>query len=134
MPTLILTPVRHALLLSVLLLPGAAWAHTDANGPHGGEVQDAQPGPIHMETVIEGNTVSVYLTDADGGAMPATGAQGQATVLVNKVKQQVKLLPSGKDVLKGTGDFVPDPGMRVLVVLTLDGQKQQALFSPIKEQ
>jgi hypothetical protein len=120
-------------LFAALLLPAAALAHSDPNGPHGGEVQDATPGPIHIETVVEGNTLSVYLTDADGNPLRADTAQGQATVLAHKVKQQVTLLPSGKDVLKGSGDFVPEPTMRVLVVLTLDGQKQQALFSPVKE-
>lgn len=132
-PAIVAAPfaVVAALLFTV---PAPAWAHADPNGPHGGEVQDATPGPIHIETVVNGNTISIYLSDADGNAMSADAAQGQATVLVNKVKQQVKLQPSGKEMLKGAGDFTPDPTMRVLVVLTLDGQKQQALFSPVKEQ
>ena len=121
---------RYACAAALALLPAPALAHSDMNGPHGGEVEDANPGPYHFETAVEGHTLSVFITDADGNPVAAANAPGTAIVLVNKVKEQVTLAPVSANELKGTGSFTAAPDMRVLVSLVIDGQKQQALFSP----
>ncbi len=124
-------PLAAALVL-LPLLGGAppARAHSDMNGPHGGEIEDANPGPYHFETAVQGNTLSVFVTDADEKPVAAAAITGFAVVLVNKVKQQVALAPAAANQLQGSGSFTAGAEMRVLVSLTIDGQKQQALFSP----
>ena len=112
------------------LLPGVAAAHSDLNGPNGGDVEDANPGPYHLETAVAGGTLSVFITDADGKPVPAASVTGSAIVLVNKVKQQVPLAPLKDNQLQGSGAFVAAPDMRVLVSLVIDGQTQKALFTP----
>lgn len=121
--------LRYA-FAAALLLPAAAFAHSDLNGPHGGDVEDASPGPYHIETTVKGSTLSVFITDQDGNPAPAAGVTGTAVVLVNKVKTPVTLAPAADNQLQGTGAFTAAPDMRVLVTLMIDGQKQQALFSP----
>lgn len=123
-------PLAVALVLLPMLAPVLALAHSDMNGPHGGEVEDANPGPYHFETAVQGNTLSVFVTDADEKPVPVTPITGFALVLVNKVKQQVTLAPVAANQLQGSGSFAAGAELRVLVSLVIDGQKQQALFSP----
>lgn len=122
--------LRCACAVALLLLPAAASAHSNLNGPHGGDVEDANPGPDHIETAAKGSTLSVFITDQDGNPSPAAGVTGSAVVLVNKVKTPVTLAPVSGNQLQGTGDFTAGPDMRVLVTLTIDGETQRALFSP----
>jgi hypothetical protein len=122
--------LRYACAAALLLLPATAFAHSDINGPHGGDVEDANPGPFHIETAAKGNMLSVFITDQDGNPSPSAGVTGSAVVLVNKVKTPVTLAPVSGNQLQGTGDFTAAPDMRVLVTLTIDGQAQKALFSP----
>jgi hypothetical protein len=127
-------PLR--LLLAALLMFAPAFggfAHTVTNGPHGGEVEDANPGPMHIETVVKGTTVMVYLSDADGKALPITGTTGSVIVLAHERKVSFALAPSGTDMLTGTGDFADDPNMKALVTLTVSGATQKALFSMLKQ-
>lgn len=123
-------PRPAALAAALVLLPTLALAHSDMNGPHGGEVEDANPGPYHFETAVQGNTLSVFVTDADEKPVTAAAITGFAVVLVNKVKQQVALAPAAANQLQGSGSFAAGAELRVLVSLVIDGQKQQALFSP----
>ena len=122
--------LRWALVASVLLAPASGWAHVMEAGLHGGEVEDANPGPaLHFETVVKGSTVSVYLIDENGKPVDTTGVVGTVTVLAAKKKDTIQLTPMGANMVTGTGSFIPDPDMRALVALTIHGVKQQALFS-----
>jgi hypothetical protein len=117
------------------LMPVGGFAHTITNGPHGGEVEDANPGPtLHIETVVKGTTLTVYLSDLNGNALPTTGVTGKAIVLANEKKDYFDLAPSGTDKLTGTGNFADDPNMKALVTLTVDGATQKALFSQLHVQ
>jgi hypothetical protein len=122
----------HRLLLAILfmLAPVSGFAHTVTNGPHGGEVEDASPGPnLHIETVVKGTTVTVYLSDWNGNAVSTAGATGKIIVLANDKKDFFDLAPSGADALSGKGAFASDPNMKALVTLTISGATQKALFS-----
>jgi hypothetical protein len=127
----LLAPICFA---SVWLAPGNAFAHSVVNGPHGGEVEDATPGPIHIETVVKGTTVTVYLADENDKALPVTGATGTVIVLANQKKFSIPLAPTDAGMLTGTGSFASDPNMKALVTLTVSGVKQQALFSMLSGQ
>jgi hypothetical protein len=122
--------IRYLLVALLAGLPGFAFAHGGLVGPHGGDVEDATPGPsLHFEMVVTGSTVSVYLSDEDGKSIPVAGSTGMATVLVNKKKELVKLEPAGDNLLKGTGSFAVAADIRMLVLVNIGGTKQQALFS-----
>ncbi len=124
--------MRRQLILAGLaaMLPAWAIGHGTDPGPHGGEVEDANPGPnMHMEVVLKGSVINVYIANEDGSQVATAGLSGAATVLVNKKKEHVTLVPSGGNRLTGTGTFVAAADMRMLVVVTVGGIKQQALFS-----
>jgi hypothetical protein len=117
------------------LAPAQGFAHMILNGPHGGEVEDANPGPnLHIETVIKGSTVTVYLSDWNGNSLPATGVTGKVIVLANEKKDAFDLAPSGADTLIGKGTFTGTDQMKALVTLTISGQEQKALFSALHPQ
>lgn len=121
---------RFVFAMMVAALPGLALAHGTEPGPHGGEVADANPGPdLHLEVVLKGNAISVYLSSEGGKQVSSAGVTGTATVLVDKKKEQVTLAPADGNKLTGTGGFTPGAGLRMLVSLTIGGAKQQALFT-----
>lgn len=126
--------LRRAFLsaLAISSLPGLALAHGLEAGPHGGAVADATPGPdLHIEIVVKGKTVQVYIINETGKPLLSAGVSGNVTVLANKKKTIVTLTQAGLDALSGTGDFESDPQMRALVLLTVAGVEQRALFSSL---
>ncbi len=55
-------------------------------------------------------------------------------MLVGKGTSNVKLEPSGKNALTGSGGFQPAPDMKVVVSVTLPGQPPvQARFTPLEK-
>ena len=131
-----------ALLLSSsvtlsLGLGQAASAHTDeyldtVAAPHGGQLRMA--GASHYELVVKNNEVTIYLTDHAGTHVTSTGAIGSAIILSSKGKANIKLSPSGDNVLSGKGKFEAVPDMKVIVSITLAGQSaQQARFMPLQK-
>jgi hypothetical protein len=123
-------PLRIVLVLLLAAVPVPGFAHMILNGPHGGEVEDATPGPnLHIETVVKGSTVTVYLSDFNETAISATGVAGKIIVLANEKKDYFNLAPSGPNALTGQGTFTATPEMKALVTLTVSGQEQKALFS-----
>jgi hypothetical protein len=124
------------LCLAVLALPGAVWAHSDEmldrmTAPHGGQIRMA--GPLHLELVMKPGELAVYVTDHGGAEIATQGARGSATVLSGKTKTEVKLVPAAGNRLNGDGRFEPNPGMTVVVSVTMPGQPaQEARFTPLK--
>lgn len=125
---------RHLLAAALIAaVPTIAFAHSIQSGPHGGEVEDANPGPaLHFEVVVKGSTLTVYLSDEDGHPIPSQAVSGSAIVLANKTKDRFDLAPKSDNALQGAGTFSSDPDMRALISLTISGEKQQALFSRLQ--
>lgn len=121
-----ITAVVAALLLAHPLL---AIADGPTIGPNGGQLRDA--GKHHMELVVKGTALTVYVTDGKHAKVATKGATGSATVLVGKGTSRVALEPSGDSALAGSGSFQPAPDMKVVVSVTLPGQAPlQARFTP----
>ncbi len=117
---------------TLLCLSITARADGPAIGPHGGQVKDA--GKYHLELVVKDATLTVYLTGSKDTKVATQGASGSATVLAGKGTSNVKLDPGGENVLAGNGSFRPEPGMKVVVSVTLPGQPpMQARFTPIEK-
>ena len=117
---------------ALLCLSIAARADGPAIGPNGGQVKDA--GKYHLELVVKDTSLTMYVTGSKDAKIATKGATGTATVLAGKSTSNVKLEPSGENVLAGNGSFQPGPDMKVVVSVTLPGQPPvQARFTPIEK-
>ncbi|HWT10999.1 MAG TPA: hypothetical protein VN329_17640 [Roseomonas sp.] len=123
-------PTRRLILAAALLIPGAARAHAPRPGPNGGQKVDI--GTNHAELVAEGNTLRLFLFDAEDRPMPAAGATAQVVVLAGGRQATVPLMPARDNLMQGSGDFTAARGMRAVVTLTLPGQRPAvARFTPL---
>ncbi|MBR0672461.1 hypothetical protein [Neoroseomonas soli] len=125
---------RRMLVLSLAALPllPVTVRASNTRGPHGGHRTDIAGG--HGELVAEGGELRLYLSDNAYRARSAEGASAQAVVLAAGKQTTVALAPAGAEMLRGQGDFTAAPGMRVVVSLTLPGQRPaQARFTPMDQ-
>lgn len=121
------------LMVSVLLGVAPALAGGPAIGPNGGKVEHA--GPYHLELVVKGNGLAVYLTDADSGkAIEAKDAKASATVLADRQPETVTLAPAEGGALRGQGVFSVDArDLKIVVSVAMPGEKPvQARFAARK--
>lgn len=110
-------------VLSLCIIVATAYAHGPARGPNGGQMQDLAGG--HVELVAQDNEIVVYLFDAENKPMSAQGVIATATVLAQGKQEIVTLHPADGNVMRGRGVFIAQPGLRVVVSLTLPGQRPQ---------
>jgi hypothetical protein len=114
---------RLVLALSLGLIVANAYAHGPGRGPNGGQMQDLAGG--HVELVALDNAIVVYLFDAENKPMPAQGVVATATVLAQGRQEIIALQPAEGNVMQGRGAFAAQPGLKVVVSLTLPGQRPQ---------
>ena len=112
-----------AVVLSLYMIVATAYAHGPARGPNGGQMQDLAGG--HVELVAQDNEIAVYLFDAENKPMSAQGVVATATVLSQGKQEMVMLQPADGNVMRGRGVFLAQPGLKVVVSLTLPGQRPQ---------
>ena len=87
-----------SLALSVALasMTQDAVAHDNAelgSGRHGGMVQASDN--YHLETVIDGDTVTVWVTDHSDEAQSTAGASGKAIIFRGNKRISIDLRPAG---------------------------------------
>jgi hypothetical protein len=123
--------VRRLLFACCLIaISGLASAHGPARGPNGGQMQDLAGS--HVELVAKGSELVLYLFDAQNKPVPAKGAAATATVLAAGQQQTVTLVAGDDNAMRGNGSFTAAPGMKVVVALTLPGQRAQSgRFTPL---
>lgn len=134
--------LKLSLLAAALVISQGAFAHSDEyldtqTAPHGGQLRMA--GSYHYELVVAKdsngateNMVIVYVTNHAGNKIPTEGATGSATILAGKVKSTTILKADGDNRLKGSAKYASKPDMKVVVTITLAGQKsEQARFTPL---
>jgi len=122
-----------AVILATILFAFSFSARADgpAVGPNGGQMRDA--GKYHLELVVRGTVLTLYVTGAKDAQIATRGATGSATVLAGKRTSSVKLEPSGENALAGSGGFQAVPNMKVVVSVRLPGQSPiQARFAPLE--
>jgi hypothetical protein len=102
---------------------------------HGGIVRMA--GPYHIELVLEPSSsrpvrqVRIYLQNHAFVGMPSKGLTGAVTLTFYTVSVAIPLIPDGPESLAGTGSFLDDPALKMIVSVTYkDGQVFSATFSP----
>ncbi|MDO9184397.1 MAG: heavy metal-binding domain-containing protein [Bacteroidia bacterium] len=91
--------LKSIALVALMLTAGArislAQGH-DHGSPHGGIVQSA--GDYHIELLVKGENMTVYLLDANEKAIPNKGVTGKATLMfTDKTSATVDLTASGVD-------------------------------------
>ena len=91
-----------------------------------------QPRPI-MDMSIEGQTVTLKVSDAAGKPISTENADARIFITVEGKISKFHLWPAGGNVLSGTGSFSPDPGLRIEVKLNLpDREPVNKDFYPFK--
>lgn len=125
---------KNLLLAASLLLAGNALAHTDdyldtQSSPHGGQVRMTDT--HHLELVIQGKEITVYVMNHGNEPMPSAGMEATATVLSGGTKVDVKLEPQAPNLLKGPGDFALSDDMKV--VISIPSHALQARFTPMEK-
>jgi len=120
-------------LLLLALWCGSACAHTDEyfdqlQTAHGGQVRMA--GPYHLELVVHGPEVTLYLTDHAGD--PIASVDGSAKVIIRSGRRNravVVLMPAGDNLLRGSAKFKLGKTNDVSVLVALPGvDPQRAQF------
>jgi hypothetical protein len=108
-----------------LMLAAPALAH-EGKGPNGGIQVDA--GDKHVELVVEGTKLAVYVTDAKDASLALTEATGRAVVQDSGRTATVQLAPAEGGRLVGTAEAPIGKGARVVTSLIIAGQPVQARF------
>ncbi|HRF08595.1 MAG TPA: hypothetical protein PL193_08125 [Xanthobacteraceae bacterium] len=114
-------------IFGAALLAGAAVAHAPEKGKNGGQQTDA--GNFHVEVVVKGNTLDVFVTDHSETPVSTKGFKGTAVLIVNGKPAQIKLAPRGENVLTGTSPVTLSTPVKGAIQIT-DGDNQtvQAKF------
>jgi hypothetical protein len=92
----------------------------DEIGPNGGPVEHL--GNSHVELVLKGKAVQVYLYDDNMKPQPAQGAEVTVTVQAEGKRETVKLQVAGANLMQGQGTLEAGKGARTVVALKLPGK------------
>lgn len=104
-------------LASVVALSITAIAH-ETKGKHGGRIVDA--GSYHLELVVKGADVSVFVTDSTDNPVPPAGYKGTAILASGGKTHRVVLEPAA-DKLAGKAETALTPEAKGVVQLTAPG-------------
>ncbi len=114
-------------LTGAAMIAGAALAHAPAVGKHGGQQTDA--GNFHVEAVVKGNTLDVFVTDHGETPVSTKGFKGTAVLIANGKPVQIKLAPRGENILTGTSPVALSTPIKGAIQITdSDNQTVQAKF------
>jgi hypothetical protein len=129
--------VQAILLAAGLAFASVVRAHSDEyfdsiRTPHGGQMRMA--GPFHLEMVVKGGGITVYVADHGNEAIPTDGAKAVARVSSGKDVVEVPLAPAGGNVLKGSGAFKATRSTRVEMSIEVPGKgSAEASFQPVRK-
>ncbi len=113
--------------LGVVLITGAAFAHAPEKGKNGGQQVDA--GNYHVEAVVKGNTLDVFVTDHGEKPVSTKGFKGTAILVVSGKPAKITLAPRGDNVLTGTSPVELAAPVRGAIQITNgDNETVQAKF------
>jgi hypothetical protein len=114
-------------VVGAALIAGSAFAHAPATGKNGGQQTDA--GNYHVEVVVKGNTLNVYVTDHGETPVSTKGFKGTAVLIVKGKPAQVTLAPRGENMLTGTSPVELNAPIRGAIQITnSENQTVQAKF------
>ncbi|UUX94256.1 hypothetical protein [Aquabacterium sp. J223] len=107
--------LRLALSLCAAAAPVGALAHATHGQPqHGGIVAEA--GVFQGELVARGGRLVIHLSE-HGHPLPAKGAKGRLTLVIQGQQQELELRPGRDNTLQAAGAW--PPGARATATITL---------------
>ena len=116
---------RRTLFALALLAPLPARAHAPRIGPRGGTLVDA--GEYHVEVVVAGGALDVFVSDAHDRPLPATGFKGLAVVVSGGKPLRIPLTAVAPDRLSGGAGLVAGQPLKGVIQLTApDGKPASA--------
>jgi hypothetical protein len=114
-------------LASILLTALPAAAHEVEKGPNGGRVVEA--GAHHVELLVRGNSVNVFVTDANEKPVSIIGFRGVAIFTISGKPQRIPLEPNEGTHLSGTSpEALPAEPVGVVQITAPDGKTAQGRF------
>jgi len=122
-------PLFIAAILFAALCTASAEAHTDAYfdkvaTAHGGQLRMA--GPYHLELVVAGELVTLFVTDHSDQPIDTAGASAKVIITSGKKKRYVVILsPAGGNKLSGSGEFKLSKSSTVSVLIAFPDQEPQ---------
>ena len=118
--------LRRMLLATMLLAAVPAGAH-EVKGPHGGRVVDA--GNYHIELVVGGSDVAVFVSDGSEKPVVPTGFKGVAILNADGKPQRIALEPGDQASLRGKAATALPADVKGVVQLTApDGKMRLGQF------
>lgn len=120
--------MRTVALASMLIAaPTLALPHAPKIGANGGPQTDA--GSYHVEIVMRGSTLQVFLRDHSDNAVRTDGYKGIAIFVVEGKPQRIPLTPNGENRLIGTSPVAISGSPKGAVQITTPtGSTVQAKF------
>jgi len=86
----------------------------------------------HVEVVARESSILIYLFTPENIPLPAEGVKATATVLSDGKPETIPLQVTGSNVMQGMGTFSAQPGMKVVLSITLPGGRPvQGRFTPL---
>ena len=119
-----LRSVFLALLLNLSVISAALAAGDHHHkGKHGGTTGQTS-GHHHVELVIEGQSMTLFVLHDDGELEKLTDAKATATILSGGKTEKIVLMPDG-ELLKGKGNVTVEKGDTIVITLTMPGHKPE---------
>lgn len=114
-------------IAGVAMIAGAAFAHAPEKGKNGGQQVDA--GNYHVEAIVKGNTLDIFITDHSETPVSTKGFKATAVLIVKGKPAKIALAPRGDNVLSGTSPVELSAPIRGAIQIT-NGENQtvQAKF------
>ncbi len=110
-----------------MLIAGVAFAHAPEKGKNGGRQVDA--GNYHVEAIVKGNTLDVFITDHNEKPVSTKGFKGTAVLIIGGKPAKITLAPRGDNVLTGTAAVEMTAPIRGAIQITnRDNETVQAKF------
>lgn len=114
-------------IVGASIIASTALAHAPEKGKNGGQQVDA--GNYHIEAVVKGNTLDIFVTDHAEIPVPTRGFKGAAVLIAGGKPVKIMLAPRGDNVLTGTSPVELSPPVRGAIQITnSDNETVQAKF------
>jgi hypothetical protein len=129
-----LISIAGAVMLCTLLGAAPASAHTDDwfdknPTPHGGQVR--MSGPYHLEVVLEGANLIVYVTDHGDKKIPTANWKAHAVIMTDGKVSRAPLIADGDNRLRANGAIPAHKVLKLVVsVAPPAAQEYTARFTP----
>jgi hypothetical protein len=114
-------------MAALLAAPSIVLAHGPKTGANGGIQADA--GSFHVEVVLKGTNLEVFLRDHSDKAVTTDGFKGTAIFIIDGKAQRISLTPAGENRLSGSSSVnLPASPKGAVQITTPAGSTMQAKF------